>query len=368
MLTYNETDIVKQRQISLLFIVLAGTGYGYGHLNRCLSLAKLAAKRNLKASIMIVGDDAVVNRAKETGLDCCVQDCSVLDIGRFFNEWSSSFSGHFDVIVTDFSHQAILADLESVRNVFKKIRSSAKKIMIIDALGAQAIATRIPDLPIDLLVVPYVGATYPENTHWKLLTGPEYAVLSSVYSGLDKRLVRKNADRILVSCGGSDPKNLTMLVMKGVELIFRTLDVRIIIGPLFSNDTRVILNEIASRSAHSIELINAPDSLVEHMMWCDIAIATTGLIKYELAATSTPGILISIDEVHDLINQPFAKIGSSIDMGVSVSSQQVSIKVSNLLENYEERLKMAEVGREIIDGNGTSRIIDEIIQCCNVDN
>lgn len=355
--------VVEPKQIRLLFITVAGNAIGYGHLNRCLSLAEQASKRNLSISFLLFGDNDAYLRVGNAGYDCVLKPISTFS--KYFSDASLNHVDIIDIVVTDFSHQDIFPDLECARQVLKGIRSLAKKVMVIDALGVQALAPRMPDMPIDILVVPYVGATFPDNTPWRILEGPDYAVLSSAYCGLHDRIVRKDADRILVSCGGSDPNHLTTLVMDGIALVSRSLVVRIIVGPLFDAEIRANLKVMISNTAHTIELIESPGALSEHMIWCDLAIATTGLIKYELAATATPGILISIDDVHDLINRPFANMGSSQDLGVSVTPQKIADHVSSLLNNYEARVRMAMTGRKMIDGRGTERLITEIIRCCS---
>lgn len=355
-----DKQIVEQKQLSLLFITIAGSTLGYGHLNRCLSLAEYAVKRNLPISFLLFGDSDAFSQIEHAGYDCSLEPVSALG-GRF----SDILLKHFDmidIVVTDFSHQEVLPDSEYARQAFKDIRSQARKVVVIDALGVQALATRIPDMPIDILVAPYVGANLPDNSSWQILEGPAYAVLSSAYTELHERIVRHDADRVLVSCGGSDPKKLTALVLDGIEQISSHLKVRVIVGPLFDESIRAILKSAVSSSRHSIELVNSPWALVEHMMWCDLAIATTGLIKYELAATATPGILISIDDIHDLINLPFANSGSALDLGIRATPRLIADHVVKLLGNHEARAAMAMAGRQMVDNKGAERLIVEIIR------
>lgn len=356
--------IIETEQISLLFITVAGNAIGYGHLSRCLSLAEHAAKRNLSVSFLLFGDNDAFSRVKHAGFDCLLKPISAL--GSRFADTLLNHVDMIDVVVMDFSHQDVFPDLECAHQILKDIRSRARKIIVIDALGVQALATKMPDMPIDILVVPYVGATLPDNAPWQILEGPAYAVLSSAYAELHERIVRQDADRILVSCGGSDPKKLTALVLDGIGRISKTLKVRVIVGPLFDECIRAILKSAVSKSKHSIELVDSPTALAEHMMWCDLAIATTGLIKYELAATGTPGILISIDDIHDLINRPFANMGSALDLGVRAAPQLIADHVASLLDNHEARAAMAKFGRQMIDGKGTERLVAEIIKSCNV--
>lgn len=348
----------------MLFITIAGNAVGYGHLNRCLSLAGHAANRNVSISFLLFGDNEASARVQHTGYKFFLKPISA--IGRRFTDAVPYQIEAADVIVIDLSHPVVFSDLEGTLQLLKHIRSRARQVILIDALGEQTFAAKMPNMPIDILVAPYVGVTVQDSPCWRTLKGPAYAVLSPAYEGLHERIVRQHANRLLVSCGGSDPTMLTPLVLEGIERLHRELNIRVIVGPLFDRNLKATLRNVASASRHSIELVDAPDGLVGHMRWCDLAITTSGLIKYELAATSTPGILLSIDNIHDLSNRPFADLGSALDLGSKVTAQLIADSVESLLDNYAARRDLAASGRRMFDGKGSERLLNEIIRSCYV--
>ena len=139
-----------------------------------------------------------------------------------------------------------------------------------------------------------------------------------------------------------------------------------IVGPLFSYDLANALAARAAGSRHAIELLHAPEGLAEHMLWSDLAVAASGLIKYELAASSTPDVLMSIDRSHDVVNRPFAKMGSVRDLGVDFGPESIAQTVSDLLRDCAARSAMAAAGRRLVDGKGAERLITDIIRTCSV--
>lgn len=350
-------------KIRLLFITIADNDFGYGHLSRCLSIAHHAAKTDLVISFLLFGDNKASLRIIDAGFSCLVKPINDLDAN--ISESLTKFDNVLDGVIIDFSHQDLFRDILHAQQVLNKIRARFTSVVLIDALGKQALYNCINDIPVDILVVPYVGADTPARINSKILEGSKYALLSSSYTGQAKRIVRQKAKRILLSCGGSDPKNLTSLILSALNQIKRSLDVRVIIGPLFNKSAWKELSNIISNSEVLVEFIDSPQVLVEHMNWCDIAIATSGLIKYELAATGTPQILISIDNIHNEINKPFSKIGCALDLGVNVSEQLIIDKITDLLDDYNARKLMAKIGQKLIDGNGTERVINEVIKLCN---
>lgn len=348
----------------LLLVAIAGEDIGYGHLSRCISLADCAKRQGLDSLFLLFGDAAALHRVEHAGYPCTMQSSPSLSGSAA--EMAQSLSGTFDAVVVDLAHPLVFGNIDGIRQFLKRLRDHAPTLIVIDALGEQALAPRMPDMLADVLVAPYVGAVAEAGAPWRTLAGPEYAVLAPTYADLPTRVVREHADRVLVSCGGADPKGLTLLVLEGVEQISSELVIRIIIGPLFSSHLVCDLAARAAGSRHVIELIQAPEGLADHMLWSDLAVAASGLIKYELAASATPAVLMSIDRSHDVVNRPFARMGSARDLGVEPSPQSVAQAISELLGDRVTRSAMAAAGRRVVDGKGAERLITEIVKVCNV--
>ena len=348
--------------MKLLFLAIAGPAIGYGHLSRCLALADSARRQGIDSEFLVFCDDGAQSRVQHAGYPCRIASIAALGDAGFPDP-----TENFNAVVVDFSHAAVFDELDGARRLLRRLRATAGAMMVIDALGEQTLARRMPDMPADVLVLPYVGAASQRRRPWRTLAGPEYAVLAPDYANLPPRMIRQHADRVLVSCGGADPKGLTPIVLDGLELIPDRLFVRVVVGPLFGIGLIDGLTVRAKESHHAIELLHAPDGLAVHMLWSDLAVAASGLIKYELAATSTPSIQISIDANHDSVNRPFARGGSVCDLGVEFDAQRLAKTTSQLLDDATARLAMAEVGRHLVDGNGTSRLLAELTMAAGVE-
>jgi spore coat polysaccharide biosynthesis predicted glycosyltransferase SpsG len=138
------------------------------------------------------------------------------------------------------------------------------------------------------------------------------------------------------------------------------LEVRIVIGPLFKPEYEATLWAMIPGNRKNFQFVRHPSSLVEHMVWADVAVVTSGLIKYELAATGTPSITLSIDSYHDKVNKVFGSGGSIMDLGLDHSSTSIIRSVEHLVGDVDNRRRMSAAGRKLVDGLGAVRIAREL--------
>lgn len=228
-----------------------------------------------------------------------------------------------------------------------------------DGIRTDSLRHRRPQLRFDLYIAPYAGERRETDDSSRLLAGPAFAPLGAEYENPAPREIRPDAKRILLSCGGSDPFEITSKIMVALaEVRDRRLTVRVVLGPGFEPMYRAGLIAMARGSRHGIEWADSPDSLASQMRWSDLTLATSGLTKYELAATGTPAILISPDEMHARANESFLEIGSAIDLGAiqSMTPAGIAATLCALLDDRQRRSDMSRAGMLAIDGRGAARI------------
>jgi len=340
---------------------------GFGHLRRCLTLAQAAAQRGHEVRFLISdlsdGTAAGMLKAFDGGVERIAGSARPGDeiAALKHNRIAAS-----DVIVSDCAHSRVLAERHRLHELLCCLHETTGCLVVIEGLGGDSIGGECDGIA-DLLVTPYAvteaGHTKPRTT--RQLVGAEYAILAPGYGarGKEARKIAPEARRILVTTGGADPAEVALKVLSACEEAGPApLELHIVVGPFFSASLRRALAAAAERSRHTVALIEAPEDLLAEMLWCDLAISTSGLTKYELAATGTPTVLLSHDAAHAKNNEAFAALGTALDLGEisELSRPAISQTIDGILRDPARREKMSQRGRAAVDGAGAERIIDVI--------
>lgn len=206
---------------------------------------------------------------------------------------------------------------------------------------------------------------YSCEPYTRLLLGTKYVLLRREFLRWRqwKRNIPDIAKKTLVTLGGSDPDNVTLKVIEALQQVeVEGLEAIVVVGA--ANPHLALLRNAAESSAVPIRLETAVENMSELMAWADIAISAGGSTCWELAFMGLPSLLIVMADNQRMAVKRLCERGLMRNLGDSldVTPQAIAWSLKNFAENYEERLKIGELGRQLVDGLGVERVVGVLVQ------
>jgi len=245
----------------------------------------------------------------------------------------------------------------------KALKQRRWKILLIDD------GVPLPHYPVDIILNQnqYVDESiYDDKTNAKLLLGTQYAVVQEEF--FRTRSWRRNfpniGSKLLITFGGADPNNNTVGIINSIiensSAFLSEIDTRIIIAgtnkqkPSIENSVKYLKN---------IQVFSDVQNMADHIRWCDIAVSSAGYTVLEASLYQTPMILIPNSNNEKQLASKMNEIGASI---VFMELQEPNCHlivnlICKLLKDGDKRKQLGKAAGRLVDGNGTSRVIDQML-------
>jgi UDP-2,4-diacetamido-2,4,6-trideoxy-beta-L-altropyranose hydrolase len=320
----------------------AGPDIGMGHAVRCVTLAEEFARRGFSCVFFARANDAVARFMDKAHM-------RLVDIPRLGRReeaaWLSAYTAGYGITVFD----SYLLDDEYI----DRQNASGKKVCCIDD---NALYTYSCDYVInynffaDELPLRF-GKKRPE-----VLLGGRYCLLRDEFRNAQPLAIRKDARRVFVCLGGSDPDNITYPIVQQLKQL-ADVETTVVVGPANRN-----ADSIVSLAAGNVNVILDPPSISEVMASCDVAVVSAGSIVYEVASLGMPLMLAVIADNQTRMRDYMRKRGFTAYNDFSeAAARKISSDVERLLADYEKRSAQSALLREMADKHGAKQVADRIL-------
>lgn len=313
-----------------------GSNIGLGHISRCSALYDEIISRGEKAELIVYGDAG--NSDLFSGVPITEKDW-------LSEEYLNKFLDSEDYCIVD----SYLAS----ENLCKIISFNSKRAIFIDDNSRIVYPKGIvvnPSLCVGNLYYPIKeGTTY--------LLGAKYIILRSPFEKVEKKIITKEVNHVLITLGGADTKYAILEIFSRICEKHLSIKFNVIMENSFQENQNIQKNK-----PKNVELFSNIDAelMKAIMVNSDLAITAAGQTIYELLATSTPFIAIKtvdnqINNIRGLkeINPDQIVIEYSDDLFL----EKLSIAFSKTL-NQKERQNQMDCYQNIIDSYGKKRILD----------
>lgn len=197
-----------------------------------------------------------------------------------------------------------------------------------------------------------------------LLLGLDYTLLRREFSEWQGRHpnIPDRAAHLLVTLGGSDPRNQTLPILQALRRAdFRDLDIIVVAGG--SNPHIESLAKVVNQT-NNIRLIHNAQDMPALMAWADLAVSAAGSTCWELAFMGVPIITIVLADNQRQIADSLARLGCATNLGwyEEVDVGQIVHSVAELVDNQATRTQQIRRGQALVDGHGAERVVARLRQ------
>ena len=199
------------------------------------------------------------------------------------------------------------------------------------------------------------------ETPARVLCGPQYALLRPQFAEArdrTSRIPRTGLSSVLITLGASDPFGLTDWVLQELRELSHPLDITLVLGANLRATDYQGLNVGAGR-LRVLQNVSDMAVLVEAS---DFGIGTAGSTSWERCCLGLPSVIVTVAENQKAIGFGLEKDGAARHLGCF--PDLVPGRLLEILgEFYSQPNRLKEMSlkaAEICDGNGCSRVVDEI--------
>jgi UDP-2,4-diacetamido-2,4,6-trideoxy-beta-L-altropyranose hydrolase len=240
------------------------------------------------------------------------------------------------------------------------LKSAALKVLFVDDLG------QCEHYSADLVLnqnVHAIASMYADReAHTRLLLGPRFAMLRRDFKPWRKwqREITPNGCKVLVTMGGSDPDNVTAVVLEALRDV--KIDGLEIVAVLGGSNPHTAFPEKFANQSLPIRLLRNASNMPQLMAWADVALSAAGSTCGEMCLLGLPAILIDLAENQRPVARELGRQSVAIHLGSSkeVTVPKIAGHVQSLLLSTELRVSLARRSRQLVDGRGTERVMSAI--------
>lgn len=358
---------MNKQKLKFAFRVNGNKDIGMGHLMRCLYLAEYLQSPSL---FLINNNEKMAAKVKEFGHTCYLL--------------SSLTEKDFEVMIDALKkypkpvEKVQPSEKEELEEIKEQLRLANSDVLITDLISpSDHYLDALKKMGVRLVSIDELGqATFPSDLVFncnaisrskkykvskktKVFMGQQYALLRrNFYEGVGMPL-RQTVQKILVTCGGTDMKGLSLKILKALEPFSHEIEIIFVQGFDFKFQT-----ELAQllEGMHNIKVLKNVKDMRPWMQSADVAIASGGTTMYELAALGIPTIILDQYEHQNEFASEMERQGGviNLNLGEKINSKTIEKALVDILP-LEKRRMMSLTAQKIIDGKGAMRVA-KIIQ------
>jgi UDP-2,4-diacetamido-2,4,6-trideoxy-beta-L-altropyranose hydrolase len=244
----------------------------------------------------------------------------------------------------------------------RALKAAGLQVLIVDDGGRCGgyCADFVLDQGPDASEIPYRN----RETYTRLLLGTRYVMLRREFTAWRewRREIPPVAQQLLVTIGGSDPEGLTLRLIAALRgAVAPELATTVVVGG--SNPRRGELERANDETPSSVHLLCDPPNMPELMAQSDLAVICAGGTLWELFYMGCASLIYVRDERQRQTIARLHDAGAVYNLGAVWEFEESRLRaaIGELAASSKRREEMAEIGRQIVDGEGPRRVVSRLL-------
>jgi spore coat polysaccharide biosynthesis predicted glycosyltransferase SpsG/CMP-N-acetylneuraminic acid synthetase len=312
----------------------AGTAMGMGHAYRAIALAT-----------ELLGHRVTIVTSKGPGAELGASFFA----SRAFPTRCVEGEKEFLALLSELRPDVTILDvLDTTRDFVRAVRTESGFVVNIEDLGEGSAEA-------DLVINDLYSSRAPRPNQW---FGLEVALLAPQFETIEPREgVAAQAEKVLVTFGGTDPNNLTGRALEALRVAQFMGDVTVVLGP-GREDTPLDLASYGLRG----RVLRDVTHMALLMREQDVALTSAGRTVTELMTMGVPTIVLCQNERELTHTHASAQLGViNLGLGVHTSPEGIAAQVRMLMENQPLRAEMRRQALAAVSGRSNRAIVSRIL-------
>jgi UDP-2,4-diacetamido-2,4,6-trideoxy-beta-L-altropyranose hydrolase len=317
---------------------------GTGHIMRCIALAQGWQDRG--GEVLFIShceSDTLRERILKEGFRFISLNRTCPDV--------SDLEDTLDIIEGEKNGQrdwVVLDGYHFTSEYQQAVRDRGHPLLVIDDMN------HLPFYHADILLNQNLHALdlkYCSDSDTTLLLGSRYVLLRREFLEYRKcrRRIPDKARKILVTMGGSDPGNVTLMVIDALRnLNDSEIEIKVVIGP--ANPHRETLSKALTGANFPEELIVNPSNMPE-LMNGGYGHHAGGSTCWELAFMGVPIMALILADNQEALAEGISKRGFGVNLGSNktLNKKKITREINTLLQSKHRRSAMVKTGFKLIN-------------------
>ena len=329
-----------------LFRFEVGGSNGLGHAARCLTLSRAFNKVGIKCHVVIwERHDGAYSYLKSNGID------PLYSVGAMGTPEDAQF---VEVAAVSTNSRIVVLDPKKPTTCLGQLYSSDEYISV-------CIEDKVIDSGCDVVLNnnSFVGAAaYEKSVARKILVGRRFNLVADDWFNLKRERGSQKTKRILVTMGGEDPKNHTLVLLSHLFQVSKLYHFDVVLGP--SHPDPKAVEKLVEPWPHR-QIHQSPVGLSSIAKFADMVFSAGGTTCLELIAARKPMAAIAVEPHQQHFVDALSKSGLVFDIAARDGSILPG-KVLFFLANQELRQGLIASTKDFFPGPGADNVVREILQ------